>query len=189
MNTASEAIEFLKADSDRIEAIKRRLGYRGERFMEPRKAKQIDAPKTDNDVEILPERLPFKIGRKRYVMMLPDWMREDIQADDHMRLWRKYAGNKAACYIHVRAEELGFVYKDMVGYDKRTPQANARQMLYWELRQMGYPYPQIGRFMGGRDHTSVLHGVKKISAMLKNGGHVRGLRRIDLLEYVPQVAG
>ena len=178
MSVAVEAAEYLSTNRHHIEAVKRRLGIRGERYMEPRKTKEISPPAETKTVDIQTERLPFTIGRKRYVMILPEWMRENSQADEHVTLWRKYAGNKAACYIHVRAEELGFVYKDMVGYDKRNPQVNARQMIYWELRQMGYPYPQIGRFMGGRDHTSVLHGVKKISSILKNGGRVPGLRMV-----------
>ncbi len=30
-------------------------------------------------------------------------------------------------------------------------------------------YPQIGRALGGRDHTTVMHGVRCINAMISEG--------------------
>jgi chromosomal replication initiation ATPase DnaA len=37
--------------------------------------------------------------------------------------------------------------------------AHARYEAMWEMRQAGRSYPQIGEFFG-RDHTTVLHGVR-----------------------------
>lgn len=47
--------------------------------------------------------------------------------------------------------------------DRRYDQAvNARQfVMYWAVRLTGFSTPQIGRKIGGRDHTTVLHGVAK----------------------------
>ncbi len=36
----------------------------------------------------------------------------------------------------------------------------ARQaVMYWVVRLTGYSYPKIGKIMGERDHTSIMHGV------------------------------
>jgi hypothetical protein len=41
-----------------------------------------------------------------------------------------------------------------------------RQILMYLAHNLtGYSYPQIGRLTGGRDHTTVLHAVRKITAM------------------------
>ena len=34
----------------------------------------------------------------------------------------------------------------------------------WLLRQAGYSYPEIGLLLGGRDHTTIMHGVAKVEA-------------------------
>ena len=39
--------------------------------------------------------------------------------------------------------------------------------LCYELTQRSYP--QIGRFIGGRDHTTALHGKRKIEKLLAKG--------------------
>ena len=48
---------------------------------------------------------------------------------------------------------------------------SARQEAYWRLRhESRRSYPEIGRACGGRDHTTILHGVRKMDCML-TGGH------------------
>lgn len=40
--------------------------------------------------------------------------------------------------------------------------AHARQYAMWRMRQeTTQSLPQIGRFLGGRDHTTVLYGVRR----------------------------
>ena len=53
-----------------------------------------------------------------------------------------------------------------------TAQRRHRTVTYWRQILMylahhltGYSYPQIGRLCGGRDHTTVLHAVRKITGM------------------------
>lgn len=33
-------------------------------------------------------------------------------------------------------------------------------IMYWTIRLTNLSYPQVGRLMGGRDHTTILHGTK-----------------------------
>jgi chromosomal replication initiation ATPase DnaA len=46
----------------------------------------------------------------------------------------------------------------------------ARQVLYWLCREVTqYSLPEIGRRLMGRDHTTVLHGIRKIDGLILNG--------------------
>jgi hypothetical protein len=46
----------------------------------------------------------------------------------------------------------------------------ARHHLMWLLRQeTHWSLPHIGRFLGGRDHTTVMHGIRRHEARLKAG--------------------
>jgi chromosomal replication initiator protein len=50
-----------------------------------------------------------------------------------------------------------------------------RHVCMFVLRQdLGLPYKQIGFLLGGRDHTSVIHGVEKIQALLPKSELIRG---------------
>ncbi len=60
--------------------------------------------------------------------------------------------------------------------DKRDkPIAVPRQILYYILRvELGLPLMDIGGFLGGRDHTTIMHGVKKVSQLLTIDEKLRG---------------
>lgn len=46
--------------------------------------------------------------------------------------------------------------------------ALARQVVMYILRtEENYSYPQIGEFIGGRDHSTIMHGIDKIDGLLK----------------------
>ena len=42
----------------------------------------------------------------------------------------------------------------------------SRHEIMWELRQLGMSFPRIGMILGGRDHTTCLHGVRKYQKRL-----------------------
>jgi chromosomal replication initiation ATPase DnaA len=46
----------------------------------------------------------------------------------------------------------------------------ARHVLYWLCREVTqYSLPEIGRRLMGRDHSTVLHGIRKIDGLILNG--------------------
>jgi len=47
-----------------------------------------------------------------------------------------------------------------------------RQVAMYVAAKHGNSYKKIGRALGDRDHTTILHGVKKIAAMLEQPGPV-----------------
>lgn len=54
----------------------------------------------------------------------------------------------------------GITRDDILSRKKSRHIVEARNHCFWHFRQSGKSYPQIGRFFN-RDHTTVLHGVRK----------------------------
>jgi chromosomal replication initiator protein len=49
-----------------------------------------------------------------------------------------------------------------------------RQMLYYLLKtELNIPLMEIGEFLGGRDHTTILHGVRKINNLLSTDDKIK----------------
>jgi len=49
-----------------------------------------------------------------------------------------------------------------------------RQILYYILRQeLNIPLVEIGNLLGGRDHTTIIHGVRKISQLIASDSNLR----------------
>jgi chromosomal replication initiator protein len=62
---------------------------------------------------------------------------------------------------------FGFSIDDLCGTNRRRPLVNARQIGMYVFRDLtDYSYPAIGREFGGRDHTTVIHAVEKISGLM-----------------------
>ncbi len=49
----------------------------------------------------------------------------------------------------------------IVGPDRHAPTVEARQWVMFEAYQVGCSYPRIGRELGHRDHTTIMHGVRR----------------------------
>lgn len=55
---------------------------------------------------------------------------------------------------------------ELVGQRRTALVVRPRQAFYWLLRQAGgYNYPQIGRLVGGRDHTAIIHGLRRAESL------------------------
>lgn len=66
------------------------------------------------------------------------------------------------------AERYGIGPRELRGPGRYRHVAWPRQEAMWMMRQTGkWSTTQIGNFFGGRDHTTVLHGVKAYEARLK----------------------
>ena len=64
--------------------------------------------------------------------------------------------------------------KDIVGKSRRVEIAQARQVSMFLCRDlMGISLSNIGIYFGGRDHTTVMHAVKKISKKYKQNEKIR----------------
>jgi chromosomal replication initiator protein len=66
------------------------------------------------------------------------------------------------------AEMFSFPVEDIRGKSRRRPLVTARQIGMYVMREMtDLSYPAIAREFGGRDHTTVIHAVEKIGALMK----------------------
>jgi hypothetical protein len=118
-----------------------------------------------------PETIPEVQPRRYMAKQIPLWEREAITFNAHIvdfRAWQheQYERQTAKGYIISRCEEFGASYTIMVGPSRHRPISSLRQILYYEVHEhFGRSFPQIGRLFGGRDHTTALHGYRKVKAM------------------------
>ncbi|MDO8452461.1 MAG: helix-turn-helix domain-containing protein, partial [bacterium] len=74
----------------------------------------------------------------------------------------------------------------LLGESRARPIAGPRQILMYLLRvELRLPLQEVGRLVGGRDHTTVMHAVGKITASLSTNNNLRS----DLLGIKQQVSG
>ena len=65
------------------------------------------------------------------------------------------------------SEHFNIRLSDMIGPKRLRTFARPRQMAMYLAKQMtSRSLPEIGRRFGGRDHTTVLHGVKRIEELM-----------------------
>lgn len=79
------------------------------------------------------------------------------------------------------ALEFGVKGSDLKA-DKRTRNLTMPRHICWYLlrKQRSLSYPQIAEYFGGKDHTTVMHGVNRITALLKNDPEI--LRHMTNIE-------
>ncbi len=71
------------------------------------------------------------------------------------------------------AKMFGWTIEELCGRSRRRPLVTARQIGMYVFREMtDYSYPQIAREFGGRDHTTVMHAVEKITALMAERRHI-----------------
>lgn len=64
--------------------------------------------------------------------------------------------------------------RSLLGPTRKRPIALPRQILMYFLRtQLNLPLQEVGRVVGGRDHTTVMHAVGKITHLASKDGQIR----------------
>ena len=67
------------------------------------------------------------------------------------------------------AQYFAFKPAELTGSSRKAPLATARHTAMYVLyKDLDIPYEQIGSLFGGRDHTTVMHAVEKITERLKS---------------------
>ncbi len=70
--------------------------------------------------------------------------------------------------LDATAASYGFSVDSICGPSRTRPLVTARQVAMYLVRNLtDYSYPAIARVFGGRDHTTVIHAVDKISTQMK----------------------
>jgi hypothetical protein len=66
------------------------------------------------------------------------------------------------------ASEVTRVEQDkIIGQSRKAFYVNIRNAIALVAHEQGWSYPAIGRVIGGRHHTTILHGVRRAAAMMK----------------------
>jgi chromosomal replication initiator protein len=70
--------------------------------------------------------------------------------------------------MSVTAETFGVTIEDLIGPSRRRPLVNARQISMYVVRELipETSFPTIAREFGNRDHTTVMHAVKKVKGLM-----------------------
>ncbi|MDA8365481.1 MAG: chromosomal replication initiator protein DnaA [Actinomycetota bacterium] len=70
--------------------------------------------------------------------------------------------------LDATADAFGFTVEELKGPNRRRPLVTARQCSMYVFRELtDFSYPAIAKEFGGRDHTTVMHAVEKISNQMK----------------------
>lgn len=73
-----------------------------------------------------------------------------------------------AMILEATARAYGFSVDALCGPSRTRPLVTARQVAMYLVRNLtDYSYPAIARVFGGRDHTTVIHAVDKITTHMK----------------------
>ena len=66
-------------------------------------------------------------------------------------------------YVFFRCSDMGYSPVDIRGSSRFHRYVAIRVQLAKELRALGHSYPEIGKALGGRDHTTVMWYCGKIT--------------------------
>ena len=102
-------------------------------------------------------RLESRIARLEAVVTALTAPARDAAADEAAAPVRMSIRQIAAAV----AAEYGVPAAEMAGHDTRRAFSVPRQEAMRRAWEAGFSTPQIGRVLGGRDHSTVMHGIKR----------------------------
>lgn len=101
---------------------------------------------------------------------------------DYVRDWMQLAipeSTKPAAHrliLRMVAEAFGVTYLDLIGQTRVAKVVLPRQIAFYIMRHhTALSFPMIGKFVGNRDHTTVLHGAAKVADLLKHDETLRAV--------------
>jgi chromosomal replication initiator protein len=92
--------------------------------------------------------------------------------------------------VEETASQFGVEKKDLIARDRRPDVAMARQVAMYVARELtSHSLPEIGRRIGGRNHTTVLHAVNRVKAAMEADAVVDATVNNLLRQLNPQTDG
>ena len=80
--------------------------------------------------------------------------------------------------LSIAADVLYVSYGELIGDTRQAFIAHRRFLLMLFFRDHdGYSYPRIGGIIGNRDHSTVIHGVKRARQLIETDGDMAALYR------------
>lgn len=69
------------------------------------------------------------------------------------------------------SSETGFTIAELKGRIRDRPLVHARQYAIWRcFTETEFSKSHIGKFFGGRDHTTIIHALRRVEARIANEG-------------------
>lgn len=100
----------------------------------------------------------------------PLWQKWPMSFDAHVHEWRERMLSPCKAHIRQRCDELGVSYDEIIGTSTNRTLSLTRHLLIWEVKtKFDLSFPAIGRFFGGRDHTSIIFAYRKIERLKAEG--------------------
>lgn len=77
----------------------------------------------------------------------------------------RVTGRQVADFV---AERHGLTFQQLISQKRVKSVARPRQIAMYVMREVcpHLSLPAIGRLLGGRDHTTILHGVQRVEALI-----------------------
>lgn len=133
-------------------AVRARIDAAGRKYKKSKMSARDEAPK----------RIGVVLG------VIPTWKREETRFDCHKPMPSEYKFRLPIDeWIAKRCGELDISVEEIKSTNKKREYAYKRMQIYYEIKNE-YPHlslPTIGRLIGNRDHTTVLHGIRKWEQM------------------------
>lgn len=98
---------------------------------------------------------------------------------------RTIAKSDVARCISAVASVTGISPRQILGERRTKDVARARQIAYYVARRaFNLSYPKIGRYIGHRDHTSVVYGERVISHLLATDAAIKAAVDASMLKVM-----
>lgn len=141
---------------------------RRRRLYQPR-PEPIRAPEPVAD-QVKPKVLVFPVGR---AVTVEEIVARYRYAHPHCKLFASEGLDKGrdgftdgTTIIRMVVKRTGVTRAELASDRRRAPLVRARQVACWLMRHhTTLSFPQIGARLGGRDHTTILHAVRKIDEL------------------------
>lgn len=148
--------------ADPLAAMKAAAAARRARLYAPR-------PEPVAPVVVVPEPVALPIAKPK-----PDYIRDWIGLATPEAM-RPAASSRI---IAIVAQVTGVTRLDILSERRAAYIVRARQICFYLMRHCStLSLPEIARRVGGRDHTTALHGVRKIADLIETDADLRALVR------------
>jgi chromosomal replication initiator protein len=146
------------------------------------KAEQQAMPVPDEVIDLIANRIQSNIreleGALNRVIAYASLMRCPLMVEVAINALQDFGPAPGSLSIDQIIEAVAQFYKleteDLLGRRRSKDIVTARQMaMYLAREETDASLPKIGRALGGRDHTTVLHGYEKIRALVEEDDRLR----------------
>ncbi len=148
------------------------------------KADEMHAGLDDAVIELIAKRVQRNVreleGSLNRMVAYAQLMNVDITLDTTERILNEVTQEQNRSSIdpqHILSEVAlyyGISVDDLVGRSRRRAVSVPRQVaMYLLIHEIGLPPTQVGRLLGGRDHSTVIHGAGKINGEMNEDASLR----------------